>query len=149
MKLDLYIMKASKSFIIVTAVVFAVLSSCTVGGKRSVAIVADSGVIQHNADALELYAASIEADGIRAFIIEDVWGVPDSIREVLKELYVKEHLEGAVFVGDIPIPMVRNGQHLTTAFKMDQSRPWEQSSVPSDRFYDDFVSESSCPSFIC
>lgn len=138
MKLDLYIMKASKSFIIVTAVVFAVLSSCTVGGKRSVAIVADSGVIQHNADALVLYAASIEADGIRAFIIEDVWGVPDSIREVLKELYVKEHLEGAVFVGDIPIPMVRNGQHLTTAFKMDQSRPWEQSSVPSDRFYDDF-----------
>ena len=30
--------------------------------------------------------------------------------------------------------MIRDAQHLTTAFKMDQRRAW----VPSDRFYDDF-----------
>ena len=46
-------------------------------------------------------------------------------------------LEGVVFVGDIPIAMVRNAQHLTTAFKMDEDNfPMIQSSVPSDRYYD-------------
>ena len=42
-------------------------------------------------------------------------------------------------VGQIPIPMIRDAQHLTSAFKMDQERyPRRSSSVPSDRFYDDF-----------
>jgi hypothetical protein len=34
--------------------------------------------------------------------------------------------------------MIRDAQHLTSAFKMDQRRDWTASSVPSDRFYDDF-----------
>lgn len=44
-----------------------------------------------------------------------------------------------VFVGDIPIPMLRKAQHMTSAFKMDEkNNDWRDSSVPSDRFYDDF-----------
>ena len=41
-----------------------------------------------------------------------------------------------------PVVMVRDAQHLTSAFKMDQTAfdRWE-SSVPSDRFYDDFSLE--------
>ncbi|MFA7136478.1 MAG: hypothetical protein WC125_11560, partial [Bacteroidales bacterium] len=57
---------------------------------------------------------------------------------VLYNLYKNSNLEGAVFVGDIPVPMVRNAQHLSTAFKMDQKRDWQRSSIPTDRFYDDF-----------
>jgi len=34
--------------------------------------------------------------------------------------------------------MIRDAQFLTSAFKMDQKRPWQQSSIPSDRYYDDF-----------
>ncbi|MDZ7635917.1 MAG: hypothetical protein U5L72_16375 [Bacteroidales bacterium] len=35
--------------------------------------------------------------------------------------------------------MLRDAQHLTSAFKMDQERyPWHRSSIPSDRFYEDF-----------
>ena len=63
---------------------------------------------------------------------------PDSIRTILKNMYKSERLEGAILIGYVPIPMIRDAQHLTSAFKMDQSRDWKESSVPSDRFYDDF-----------
>lgn len=54
-------------------------------------------------------------------------------------LYRESRLEGAVFIGDIPIPMIRKAQHMTSAFKMDEEKsPRLDSSVPSDRFYDDF-----------
>ncbi|MDD4608641.1 MAG: HEAT repeat domain-containing protein, partial [Bacteroidaceae bacterium] len=50
----------------------------------------------------------------------------------------KSPLEGAVFIGDIPIAMLRDAQHLSSAFKMNQRRDWKRSSIPSDRYYDDF-----------
>lgn len=34
--------------------------------------------------------------------------------------------------------MVRDAHHMTTAFKMSPARDWKDSSVPSDRLYDDF-----------
>src|SRR5690606_8511911 len=62
------------------------------------------------------------------------------IREILRKLYKDKSapLEGTVLVGKIPIPMLRDAQHLTSAFKMSQKIRWDKSSVPSDRFYDDF-----------
>jgi hypothetical protein len=74
------------------------------------------------------------------YIIHKDWQSPTEIRDLLEKLYKlkKAPLEGVVFVGDIPIPMLRDAQHLTSAFKMDQRRDWQRSSVPSDRYYDDF-----------
>ena len=47
--------------------------------------------------------------------------------------------EGAVFIGNIPIPMIRKAQHMTSAFKMDEREyPMGRASIPTDRFYDDF-----------
>lgn len=106
--------------------------------ERSFAIVADKEVMENCRESVEKYAASIEEEGIRTFILTDVWGVPDSLRARLQSLHYENNLEGAVLIGNIPVPMIRNGQHLTTAFKMDQRRDWKASSVPSDRFYDDF-----------
>lgn len=85
-------------------------------------------------DALEL------VQGYKVYIIEDRWGIPDSIRLELQRLHQlkKNPIEGAVFIGDIPVPMIRDAQFLTSAFKMNQRMPWIDSSVPSDRFYDDF-----------
>ncbi|MFA5712716.1 MAG: HEAT repeat domain-containing protein [Bacteroidales bacterium] len=114
------------------------LNSKSKRGNPSIAIVVDSEVLEKCKNSIDSYAASIEADGLKAIVVEERWGVPDSIRGELKRLYSSKNLEGAVFIGEIPIPMIRNGQHLTTAFKMNQNRAWEQSSVPSDRFYDDF-----------
>ena len=76
----------------------------------------------------------------RVYTVVDRWGVPDSIRRELQRLHSmkQEPVVGAVFIGDIPVPMVRDAQFLTSAFKMNQQMPWIDSSVPSDRFYDDF-----------
>lgn len=131
-------MKIRSTFIVLLLFTFSWLS--VFAGKKagSFAIVVDKEVMGNCEASINKYAASVEADGLRTHLIVDKWNIPDSIREELYRLYQSDNLEGAVFVGNIPVPMIRNGQHLTTAFKMDQRRPWDQSSVPSDRFYDDF-----------
>lgn len=108
--------------------------------KTSFAIIVDSESYNQAKTELEAYKKVIEQDGLGTYIIYHAWTSPDQIRELLVKLHSSRNqpLEGAVFVGDIPIPMLRDVQHLTTAFKMDQKRNWQQSSVPSDRFYDDF-----------
>ncbi len=106
--------------------------------KRSVAIVVDQTTLEKCRTSLETYSASLVRDGLNPVVVPDKWGIPDSIRKALFDLYRNRNLEGAVLVGDIPVAMVRDAHHLTTAFKMDPRRPWDQSSVPSDRFYDDF-----------
>ena len=90
------------------------------------------------------YAAEIGKSGLEVHFVIDRTGQPDSLRQVLRQLWEqpKAPIEGAVLIGDIPVVMVRDAQHLTSAFKMDQVAfdRW-QSSVPSDRFYDDFSLE--------
>jgi hypothetical protein len=116
--------------------------SCTNTPKgRGFAIIIDPQSYQQAKSELEAYATSIEADGLKTFIIEDTWKNPDSIKSQLIKLYSQKKfpIEGAVFIGDIPIAMVRDAQHMTSAFKMDQDRyAWNRSSIPTDRFYDDF-----------
>lgn len=74
-----------------------------------------------------------------AYIVSGNWESPDQVRkEIVALSRRKPVLEGIVLVGDIPVAMIRNAQHLTTAFKMDEEAfPFIESSVPSDRFYDD------------
>ncbi len=88
---------------------------------------------------VEAYARAIEQENkLKVYTIDDRWRVPDSIRACLRSMYSKGQIQGAVFIGDIPVPMIRDAQHLTSAFKMSQKLPKGKSSVPSDRFYDDF-----------
>ena len=103
------------------------------------AIVVDATSYEQAKDALTAYKQSIEADGLGTYLLVDDWQSPDDIRHWLMKLHAeKAPLEGCVLVGDIPIPMLRDAQHLTSAFKMDQKYDWKESSVPSDRYYDDF-----------
>ena len=106
------------------------------------AIVVDPVTYDNVRTEIELYAKAIqEKEQLVPIIVIDKWGVPDSIKNELIRLHrqSKAAIEGAVFIGDIPIPMIRDAQHLTSAFKMDQKVfGWHDSSVPSDRFYDDF-----------
>lgn len=109
--------------------------------QKGFAIVVDPASYQEAKAEISAYAEAVEKDGLKTFIVVDRWGVPDSIRTTLKSLYLdkKNPIEGAVFIGDIPVPMIRDAQHLTSAFKMNQiTFPRTESSVPSDRFYDDF-----------
>ena len=123
-----------KSFYALLALI---MVSCG-GEKRSVAIVVDQTTYGKIAAEVDAYVASVADENRTGVLVIDKWANPDSIKAVLFEMYQNNNLEGAVFIGDIPIPMVRDAQHMTTAFKMDQNRRMDWSSVPSDRFYYDF-----------
>lgn len=85
------------------------------------------------------YKDAVEADGLATYVVADKWESPEQVKAQIATLYKgKMPLEGVVFVGRIPIAMLRDAQHLTSAFKMNQKHDWKDSSVPSDRFYDDF-----------
>lgn len=119
------------------ALVCTVLVSCG-GSKRTVAVVVDQVTYEKIATEVDAYVAAITNSSREGVLVVDKWFNPDSIKAELFNMYKNNNLEGAVFIGDIPIPMIRDAQHLTTAFKMDQKRRMDWSSVPSDRFYDDF-----------
>ncbi len=106
--------------------------------KRGVAILVDKVTYENCSQSIDSYSKSISTDGLNPILIIDKWGLPDSIRAALFTLYKTKNLEGAVFIGDIPVPMIRDAHHLSTAFKMDPKRVWTESSIPSDRYYDDF-----------
>ena len=127
---------------VLLAFVILVMNSCNLrNDKTAVAIVIDSATYDQTAEAVDAYRALLESEGLHTHLLAETWDNPEEIRKELKNLYKEASppLEGAVLIGDIPIPMIRDAQHLTSAFKMDQERfPYERSSVPSDRFYDDF-----------
>lgn len=106
---------------------------------NSFAIVIDRTTYSKAKDAVENYRKAVEHDGLNTYLIAAEWANPSQVRDSLKALYNRDKtLEGCVLVGDIPIAMIRNAQHMTTAFKMnEQTFPIRESSVPSDRFYDD------------
>lgn len=108
--------------------------------KTSVAMIVDSVTFYKTKNELILYKKSIENDKLSAYILYDNWKNPDHVKNEIKKLYnLKPQLEGVILIGDIPIPMIRGAQHLTSAFKLDEHNyPWYKSSVPSDRFYEDF-----------
>lgn len=126
--------------ILIGAVV--ILSSLAASAKGpGFAIVIDSASLREAKSEINEYVKAIEdMQGMHVFTLVDRWGVPDSIRTELKKMHECKDfpIVGCVFIGDIPVPMIRDAQHMSSAFKMDQSMPWEDSSIPSDRFYDDF-----------
>lgn len=109
--------------------------------KTSFGIIADNKTFQECTKELEAYRDILISEGLQAKIVARDWKNPDEVKAAILDLASdrKCPLEGIVLVGDVPIVMVREGQHLTTAFKMNESTfPPQESSVASDRFYDDF-----------
>jgi len=104
------------------------------------AIIIDTESFQKTEKAVLAYRDAVEEDGLSTFIYANNWSNPMEIRNTIIELKQSmPTLEGVVFVGDVPIAMLRDAQHMASAFKMDQERyPFVRSSIPSDRFYDDF-----------
>lgn len=112
----------------------------SIKSKTSFAIVVDQASYEQAESEIMAYRASVEAEGLGTYLLVDAWKHPEQIREQLIRLHAdkKAPLEGCVFVGDIPVPMIRDAHHLCSGFKMAPSYPWQRSSVPSDRYYDDF-----------
>jgi DNA-binding ferritin-like protein (Dps family) len=116
-----------------------IVATPAISSGSAFAIVTDQKTYDHDRKALTAYKNAVEKDGLATYILAANWSGPEEIRKELIKLYHKTpKLEGAVLVGDIPVAMIRDAQYLTSAFKMDQRRNWQSSSVPSDRYYDDF-----------
>jgi HEAT repeat protein len=109
----------------------------------AVALIVDQELFDRVQDPILAYRDAIEQDNLSASIVVDDWQDPDAVKAAILDVADMDiPLEGVVLIGDIPIPMIRDAQHLTSAFKMDQNNPKRfpmiDSSVPSDRFYDDW-----------
>lgn len=106
--------------------------------RRGFAVVVDKASYEHCREAVEGYAQATREQGWDSFVSAEDWDSPEQLRDSIRAWYSSKNLAGVVFIGDIPVPMIRKAQHLTSAFKMDETSPMRDSSVPSDRFYDDF-----------
>lgn len=105
--------------------------------RTKFAIVTDAQTYSKCVAGIDAYRDVLRAEGLGAVILVGDWQSPDQVKAELLKL--RPQLEGAVFVGDVPIAMVRGAQFMTSAFKMNEKAyPEFESSVPSDRFYDDF-----------
>lgn len=105
----------------------------------SYAVITDPATYKECADVLREYQTVLGSESLPTTIVYHDWKNPEQVKGVIKKLHKKEHLEGVMLLGDVPMPMIRKAQHMTSAFKMDESAyPMRDSSVPSDRFYDDF-----------
>lgn len=103
------------------------------------AIITDNQTYANTKDAMHQYKTAVEDDGLATYLISGDWQNPDQVKQIIIKTYQEcPSLEGLVLIGDVPVALVRNAQHMTTAFKMNEKAfPWDQSSVPTDRFYDD------------
>lgn len=115
-----------------------ILSPKTEIKNRSFAIIVDQETFNHCKNDIIAYQQAVEKEGLPTFVIAKEWKKPEEVKEQILNLYKTKKLEGVVLVGDIPIPMIRKAQQFATAFKMDESYDIKDSSIPSDRFYDDF-----------
>ena len=135
-------MKALRLVTCLASVILA--ASCTQkSAQNGFAIVIDQQSYSQAKEQIDTYVKVVENRGLKPYLIIDKWGVPDSIRQQLKMLHSasKYPIEGCVLIGDIPVPMVRDAQHFTTAFKMNQNSAaftFTETCVPSDRYYDSF-----------
>lgn len=103
------------------------------------AIVVDAKTYTQAKAEITAYKTALEKQGLGTYIVSHDWKKPEEIKTVLQKLYgQKIKLEGAVLVGDIPIPMIMNAQRITSVYRLDETKNGFKAAVPSDRFYDDF-----------
>lgn len=118
------------------------LASCQKTHTPGFAVVIDPQSYEEARTEVDEYLNTVESRGLHPILVIDRWGVPDSIRAELIELYNDKEfpIEGCVFIGDIPIAKVRDAQFMTSAFKMEQGGRHAMADycVSTDRFYDSF-----------
>ncbi len=135
-------MKIKNSIILFGMGLLLAVQSCSRQETRGFAIVIDPESYSQAQAEIDQYQKVVEGRGLKPILVIDRWGVPDSIRQTLKNLYnaKKNPIEGCVFIGDIPVAKVRDAQFLSSAFKMDQDGrfPMSEYCISTDRFYDSF-----------
>lgn len=93
--------------------------------ESSFMIVVDDVTFDKCKSAIMDYKRALERDGLPTFVLSATWQTPDEVRHKLEEFHTHSQLEGAVLIGDIPVPMITTDRRPATA-------------IESDRFYDCF-----------
>lgn len=116
-----------------------VLVEPSVKSSTSFAIVTDRATFDAIRPSLEAYKTAVESDGLATYIMAADWSMPDEVKRAIIELSKKDiPLEGVALVGDIPVVLSRDAQHMASAFTARQSDNVLESTIATDRFYDDF-----------
>jgi hypothetical protein len=112
---------------------------CDPKAATSFAIFVDNKTYNACKAEIDSYRKVLQNEGLGTYILSSDWARPEDVKAQIIALSKKKPLlEGMVFIGDIPIARVRQAQFMTTAFKMNENTfPREESSVTSDRYYDD------------
>lgn len=64
--------------------------------------------LEKTGGAVEAYRDALEADGLSTYIVSGNWKNPDEVKaEIIKLNKRKPVLEGVVFIGDIPVALIR------------------------------------------
>ncbi|MEA3296194.1 MAG: HEAT repeat domain-containing protein [Patescibacteria group bacterium] len=124
---------------IICLTLLVILFGCEKFNDRQVfGVFVDSLTYENTDKAIDKYCDAVNKDGLQTKLFVQNWESPEEIKKIIIDLSNKTSLQGVVFIGDIPIVMIQDAQHLTSAFKINQQRfTLERTSVPSDRFYDD------------
>ncbi len=84
---------------------------------------------------LKAYRSALEKEGLGTYIYAAEWRRPEQVRGYLYSVNAeKTHLEGVLFVGDIPVVKVKGAAHLASNPQRAAEKEW----IVTDRFYDDF-----------
>lgn len=113
-----------------------ILISISFAKAPGFAIIVDDVTYEKAQSAVNNYYNALFEEGYNVFLFKQAWKNPETVKAALLKA---GDIEGAVFIGDIPIVMVQDAQHLTSAFKIDQTRfkDPQRISIASDRYYDD------------
>lgn len=106
--------------------------------EPSFAVFVDNDTYNSCKEQIMNYKQTLESENLPTFVVYKEWNSPEEVKNEIKALHQNKKLEGIVFIGKIPIPMIQKAQHMTSAFKKDEKTDRFESSVPSDRFYDSF-----------
>ena len=107
--------------------------------QKAFAILVDADTYQAIKGDIRQYKQYIEAGGLPTYIVSGHFATPDAVIKNRSCACTEKskHLKDGIYRRH-SIAMIRNAQHMTSAFKMNEDTfDWYDSSVPSDRFYDD------------
>src|SRR3989339_974727 len=97
---------------LLTLFLFATLLSASVSGaERGFAIIVDNDTYAACKAEIDNYRSVLENEGFSAVVVARVWSDPVQVKDVLYNMYQSNNLKGAIFIGQIPIAIIRDAQH--------------------------------------
>ena len=118
-------------------IILFIITSIAFAKTPAIAVVVDDVTYNRTNGYVDSYCRALEEEGYHVALFSQGWENPEAVKEALLSV---ENIEGAVFIGDIPIVMVQDAQHMASAFKIDQTRFQKNPkriSIATDRYYDD------------